>query len=1281
MRTLFLIMIWLFVASTVQADTQPDVRVLANDFVLPGKLQRLQSWASEAGMRLDSRNISRERELSDDLLSAGLLILDTPRPNDLAQMQAFLGERLKDARTPWIRVGGGAPAFGNLPPPMAYAMIGYYANGGEANLRQFLSYWKALKAGQDVSQMPPPKPLPATGMYHPDAPELFSDVNAYLAWGSKRWPEGAPRVGFVIHSGAIADAELGMLDGLIKLSEAHGQAPVLFWFDAQNPHGLTEIVKPANVQVLINLTHMQNAAARQAEFLDLNIPVLQTFGERSTDIQGWRESTSGIAMHAVAPLLGVPESWGMSDPLVISAVEKGEPVLIPEQAEALMRKVNRLVRLQTLPVGQKRLALLFWNHPDGEKNISASHLNVPRSLATLSARLAEAGYKVPVSNEAQLTETAQRLLGGYYRPETLDALLKDDLAVGVPLEAYQRWLGKLPESVRNELTARWGDPSKHWAIRTLSGKPQFIIPRAKLGSLTLMSQPPRAGRPGEAYHDSKVPPDHIYLAAYLLLHDLADALIHFGTHGTQEWLPGKDRGLSVNDYSFLAMADLPVFYPYIQDNIGEAIQARRRGRAVTVSHQTPPFAPAGLYDELRDLHDLIHQYQQLEEGAVQQQTAIKIIEFSQASGLLEDLQLDAATAKADFDTFFARLHDHLHALATDNLPLGLHTFGEPSRPEHRLSTVLQQLGEPYLKAVAEASGKVYEAEPVAMDFAELKKTEAYSLLDRYVLQAYSLDELPGAGLREQLEKARGYELNLARTGEIEALLAGLAGGFVAPGSGGDPVRNPQVPSGRNIYAFEADKLPTRAAYEAGEQALQQLIDSYKAEHEGQAPRKLAFSLWSSEAMRHFGILESQVLHAMGLRPVWDEGGRVRALAIIPRTELGRPRIDVVIQATSVYRDQFDGFMRLLAEAVERLEQLDEADNPIAANSKAVQGRLQEQGMAAEQAKRLASVRIFSNEPGDYGSGVTDLTLDSTQWEDESALAEQYLSRLGSGYGSRGLVPEAAGAKLFGEQLKGVEAAVLARSSTVNGLLSTDHPFEYLGGLSLVIRHLDGSSPALYIADLRTNTPRMEGAAQFLSNELRSRYLNPQWIGAMQKEGYAGTLELLNIVNNVWGWQAMDRSMVRADQWQALHQTYVMDQRNLGLNEWFEANNPSAQAQLVERMLEAIRKGYWDADEQTRKELTERWQELDEQGATSGTQPVTREFIEQSAAGFGLTGAAPAEADGDNAGAGETVSGQVLQEVTQESAAPTPQWQIWLGFALLSLCLLYGGWRQVRSQRV
>jgi cobaltochelatase CobN len=1293
MDKFFLALICWLSSALALADGRSDIRIVHNDFVLPAKVQRLQSWAQEQGLRLDSRVVGAT-EFSADWLDAGLLILDTPRPNDVAQVQGVVGQALEASKQPWIRVGGGPPAFGNLPPPVAFSLIGYYANGGASNLKNMLQYWQLFTARGDLSGVPSAQPLPASGVYHPGAPGVFSSVADYLAWGAQRWPENAPRVGFAIHRGAIADAELGLLDELIQRSEGHGQVPVVFWFDEQNPQGLSAVLKPADAVALVNLTHMQNAGARQAEFSQLNIPLLHALGERSKDAASWRQDASGIALQAVAPLLGVGESWGISDPIVISAMHQGAPQLIPEQVEALLSKLDRLAQLKRLPARDKRLSLLFWNHPDGEKNIAASHLNVPRSLAVLTQRLAAAGYQVPPRSEAQLLELAQRLLGGYYHPQTLDQLLADDLAATLPLATYQHWLGTLPKDQQAQLLKRWGDPATHWALREVDGRAQFVLPRAELGHLLLLPQPPRAGRPGEAYHDSQLAPDHLYLAAYLWLQARSDALIHFGTHGTQEWLPGKDRGLAVTDYPMLAVGAVPVFYPYIQDNIGEAIQARRRGRAVTISHQTPAFAPAGLYAELSDLHELIHQYQQLEDGAVRQRTAGQIVSAAHSAGLLGDLGWDEPRANAQFAEFFAKLHDHLHQLASANLPLGLHTFGEPAQAEHRLSTVLQQLGQPYLQALADSHGQALSAEPLAMDLAELQHTEAYQLLERYVLKGASLEQVSNAPLREWLEKARGFERNLREPGEIEALLNGLSGGFVAPGPGGDPVRNPQVPSGRNLYAFEADKLPTRAAYDAGAEALQQLLSDYQAEHGGALPSKLAFSLWSSEAMRHLGIVESQVLHALGLRPRWDEGGRLRALEIIPRAELGRPRIDVVLQATGVYRDQFDGFLRLLAEAIERISQLDEPDNAIAHNSQTVQAQLLKQGLDAQQATALARLRIFSNEPGDYASGVPQQALDSTSWDDDSVLAEQYLARLGSAYGSQGLVPAAAPAQLFAAQLKGVQAAVLSRSSELNGLLSTDHPFEFLGGLSLAVRHLDGHSPALYIADLRQSAPRMANAEQFLADELRSRYLNPQWLKAMQQEGYAGTLELLNIVNNLWGWQAMDRNMVRAEQWQAIHQSYVQDRHQLGLNQWFSEHNPTAQAQLVERMLEAIRKGYWDADQRTQQELVERWQALAEQGASTTDKAVTQAYIQQLAAGFGLSqGPAPDAAStqanaqsnaqdspASAAGAAQRVSGQVLAEVTPPAEQPTPPWQLWLGLIALLACLLGGGWQQVRKQR-
>ncbi len=1294
MKTLLINWLWFGLITTAFAAPQESafkVRVLTNAFVLPGKFDPIKAWAHAAHIDLEHITVPPDSDSPEQWIhDVDLLILDTPRPADAQFMHTRIGTHLKASTMPWLQIGGGSPAYGNMEPAVAQQLIGYYANGGELNLRYLFAFLHNRHIGLTTSSVPSPIALPQHGFYHPDAPALFSDVSTYLAWGEKRWSLKAPRVAFAISRGVIADHQLSLINALIRRSESRGQLPVVFWYDAEDPNALQKLLQPAGIDVLVNLQHMQNGSARKAEFLAMNIPVIPALIWREGDIDAWLRAKSGVSSRSITPLLVIPETWGMSDPIVIGAIENGQPVAMDQQVEALLSKADRLALLRHKAVNEKKLAVLFWNHPQGEKNIAASNLNVPRSLQRLTQALHDAGYDISPIDEKRLIESGQRLLAGYYRPDTLDQLLKDDLAEAFPLSRFMAWYDKLPDHIREQLQTRWGAPAKHWALRTVDGKLQFVIPRLKSGNLLIMPQPPRAGRPGESYHDTKVPPDFLYLAAYQFLREgfEADALIHFGTHGTQEWLPGKSNGLAGDDYPMLSVGDLPVFYPYIQDNIGEALQAKRRGRAVIISHQTPSFAPAGLYDELRDLHELIHQYQQLDQGAVKDTTASRITDTALNSHLQQDLNWKKAHISTDFPGFLEALHEHMHTLAQANTPLGLHTFGEPASAELRLFTVLQQLGKPYLHALA-PNATHDEIEPLADDLNGVKASLAYQTLQRYLRDGASLDEISSPSLRKHIEDAIEQDQRLAKPQEVEALLTGLAGGFVAPGPGGDPVRNPQVPSGRNLYGFEADKLPTRAAYEAGGVALDQLIEAYRAEHNGQAPTKLAFSLWSSEAMRHLGILEGEVLHALGLRPVWDAGGRVIRLDIIPLAELGRPRIDAVVQVTSVYRDQFDGFMRLLAQAIEQLAARDELDNPIARNSQAVSARLHRQGMDLATAERFSHIRMFSNEQGDYGTGVSQLAQASTQWDNEAVLAEQFLSRLQYGYGTTSWGEKVAGQNLFSEQLKGVQAAIMARSSELNGVLSTDHPFEFLGGLSSAVRHLDGASPSLYIADLRQKSPRTTSAAQYLASELRSRYLNPQWIKAMQAQGYAGTLEVLDSANNLWGWQATDSSMVRADQWQAMHDTFVTDQRELGLNIWFEQHNPTAQAQLIERMVEAIRKEYWSPDEQTRRELVERWEALTQAHGADKGEAMTRAFIEQMAAGFGIHNSltqavvqpvaqpTASEPDVTSSQQNEPVSGQVMSEVTPP--APTQYlWLSWLVATLLMTCIAYGTSQQIKT---
>lgn len=1278
----------------LSAQAAPVVQVLHNSFVSAEKFQRLQPLAREAGVHLEHLDVEHASaaDIRAAASGAALLVIDGPRPSDRNLVEQRVEEAEADTTRPRLTLGGGRPLWHNIPPQYGGVLAAHYAAGGEEGFRRFFALARALSDGTrpDPRLLEAVQRLPATGFYHPQAPQVFTTLDAYLAWHTSR-PDassGTGRVAFLTHPGNVADLLTRDIDELIARSEAAGMTPVVFWLDSAAADGLVGALQGGNIDALVNLTHMQNGAARSRDFLALDLPMIQTLRFREGEAADWPDAVSGVAARTTAVFLAGPEGWGVSDPTVLSAATNGVEDLLPEQAEALIGKLQHLVALRHTPPAEKKLALMFWNYPAGEKNLGASNLNVPRSIVSIQSALAAEGYDVgtPVS-EDEVIAAGQRLLGALYGSVSLDELLADNMAGLLPVVEYQRWLAGLPAQRRAQLR-ELGPAARHHAVREIDGRRYFVIPRWQLGKLLVMPQMPRSAHGHGGYHDTAAAPDHLYMAAYVYLRrqQNSHALIHLGTHGTQEWLPGKDRGLSAHDYPWLAVDDVPVFYPYIQDNVGEAIQAKRRGRAVTISHQTPPFAPAGLYDTLRDIHHLIHEYEQLDEGMVRERVADDIRQAAIAADLHADLGWSAEAAEADSPAFLQAVHDQLHELARVAMPLGLHTFGVAADDGHRISTIVQQLGEPFYATLG-----IEEEELFVADFSTLQQNPAYTAV-QHMLDDEAAKSLPEA-VAAFTERARELDQRLRDTQENQALLAGLAGRFVKPGSGGDPVRNPEVESGRNLYAFEADKLPARAAYESAATAWAQLVEAFRAENAGEWPQKVAFSLWSSEAIRHLGVTEAQVLHALGLRPTWDAGGRVTALEIVPSAELGRPRSDVVVQVTGVYRDQFDHFMRLLDDALARLAELDKPGNPVAANNRRIAQTLQQSGMPAEQAAATARLRIFSNAPGEYGTGVPHLAMASTEWDDDAVLGQQFLQSSRYAYGGGQWGVAAGEANLLAEQLRGTQVAIMSRSSNVHGVLSTDHPFEFLGGLSAAVRHLDGKAPQLLISDLRSREVKTTGLARFLSDELRARYLNPQWIGAMQQEGYAGTLEVLNVTNNLFGWQAVNASTVRDDQWQALFDTYMNDTRELGTNEWFEQHNPTAQAQMLERMAEAIRKDYWDASEETRRALVERWQQLEDEFDVDTGAAVTRQFIADMAKGFGLS-AAPApdagspadtaeapeapESTPDAAQALESVQGQVLEAV--DAATPDDRQQRWV-LGLMLLLIFAGALWQAAGHRL
>ncbi len=623
---------------------------------------------------------------------------------------------------------------------------------------------------------------------------------------------------------------------------------------------------------------------------------------------------------------GGPEGWGMMDPLVLSVVENGAQLPLPGQVDALAGKAKALVSLRRKPAAEKQLALLFWNYPAGEKNLSASHLNVPASIQVITAKLAQAGYVVTAVGEQEMIAAGQAMLGALYGSVSLEDLLARDLAEAFPVRRYTHWLKSLAPA-RRHAYAHGGDPAAHWAVRTVDGEPCFIIPRLKRGKLVIMPQMPRGRTPSAHYHDTKAPPDHLYMAAYLYVREHADAIVHLGTHGTQEWLPGKDRGLAADDDPFLAVGDVPVFYPYIQDNVGEALQARRRGRAVTVSHQTPPFARQGCTTSCA----ISITWCTSTRSSTKARHAAKPAQHWRKRlfrPVWRPIWVGRRRMCAGISTVSC-LSCTTICMSWRARPCRWACTPSGRPPRRRIGL------QPSSSSWASRSTTLSAHRPTNCSQRISRHWNRRRLSGRFRTSAPCRNGsgrhrrwAPGCGcnsagkLAPFIARARALDSALAAPNEIEALLAGLEGRFVTARGGRDPCENLDVPCGRNLYAFEPDHLPTRAAIDAGREAFESIDPGFSRDHDGAWPEKLA-SACGVEAVRHLGVTEAQVLQCIRLAPCVGTQRRVRALEIISARELGRPRLDVVVQVTGVYRDQFDGFMRLLADAIERIAALDE----------------------------------------------------------------------------------------------------------------------------------------------------------------------------------------------------------------------------------------------------------------------------------------------------------------------------------------------------------------------
>ncbi|MFP4049656.1 MAG: cobaltochelatase subunit CobN, partial [Desulfovermiculus sp.] len=997
----------------------------------------------------------------------------------------------------------------------------------------------------------PVRKRPQTGMYHPEADSTFTSFSAYHKWYMEEGPGETekPWLGLMLFSSSLIPGQRKAVDTLIQEVEKAGWNVAACFGrdeDALTSLLLDEERSPRVDCVLafsLKFYSAINEDVKQA-LQDLDVPVINAVNLYGQTIKKWRKDPKGIPPMNVVWTMANPEISGLIEPtpltgpVQVTEPETGREVtrsrVITDNLDRLLPRLRMWRKLQTMPNEDKKVAILYYNHSQGKQNIGASYLNVFRSLKRILQRMQDQGYQVATEDLPGEKELKDLLLKygrniGSWAPGELDKLLVGGKVIRLPVSRYKEWFSRLPSKFQSRVLEQWG-PVEESTIMIKEG--ELIIPGFRLGNVLLLPEPARGwgDEPMKLYHDPTLQPHHQYIAAYLWLkHEFeADAMIHLGTHATYEWLPGKQAGLSSSCPPEIMLTDIPNLYPYIVDDVGEGIQAKRRGRGVIIDHLTPPLRKGGLYQEYRRLYDLINGYNRSQ--AMQSQTAEAKLE--EIKTVTRKLGLDKDLGITTFDPqALEEIEHYLLELKGNLMPYGLHTFGRSPQGKALTDTV---------EAIA---GQNTDSSP--------------------------------AEIRTSLAESGNLE--------IERLLAGLEGRYIPAGEGNDPVRNPSaVPTGKNFYGFDPQKIPSRSAWKLGQKAARQMIDA-SLEENGTTPRKVAVVLWATETIRNEGVNESTILSLLGLKPTWDPSGRVTGTEVIPGRELDRPRIDVLINPSGLYRDLFPNKMRFLDRAVQKAAVQTDITNLLREHSARLKDRLIGQGMTEEKADRLSTVRIFSEKSGSYGTGVSEMTGASGLWESDQEIAEVYENRVGYAFG-QGMWGEPA-QEVFKDNLASVDTAVHSRSSNVYGTMDNDDMFQYLGGLSLAVRTESGQAPDTMITQQqKAGQVEVENAAKTIGRELRTRYLNPKWIEGMKKEDYAGAREMSKFVEYMWGWQVTTPQAVDKGKWKQTYEVYVQDKYGQDVKEFMNEANPWAYQSITARMLEAVRKGYWQAGNKVKKKL-------------------------------------------------------------------------------------------------
>ncbi|WP_167121224.1 cobaltochelatase subunit CobN [Amycolatopsis viridis] len=1087
-------------------------------------------------------------------------------------------------------------ALSTVPAGIAAEAHAYLAQGGPANLTQLHRFLSdtLLLTGDGFE---PPAEQPAWGVL-PRTPRRAVD-------------SGAPVVAILYYRAHHLSGNTRFVEALAEaVEDAGGQALPIYCASlrSREPAMMAELRKADALLVTVLAaggTRPAEAGAGGddeawdvAELAALDVPTLQALCLTS-DRATWADNDDGLSPLDAGNQMAVPEFDGrlITVPFSFKEIDDdGLPHYVPdpERAARVAGIALAHARLRHTPPPERRIVLMLSAYPTKHSRVgNAVGLDTPASAVELLRRMREQGYDLgdePFPG-VEPTGTGQPdgdalihalIAAGGQDPEWLTEEQLSGNPIRVPAARYREWFAALPEDLRADIEEHWGPPPGDLYVdRSSNPDGDIVLASLRAGNVVLMIQPPRGfgENPVAIYHNPDLPPSHHYLACYRWIEEEfgAHAVVHLGKHGSLEWLPGKNAGLSASCGPDAVLGNLPLIYPFLINDPGEGAQAKRRAHATIVDHLIPPMARAESYGDLARLEQLLDEHANIAAMDPAKLPAIRaqIWTLIQAAKLDHDLGVSERPHDAEFDDFLLHIDGWLCEVKDAQIRDGLHVLGAAPAGEARVNLVLAMLRAQQMwggqagavPGLRSALGLREGAPTSEVDSVEATARALVEAMEKRDWSPAAVAEVaPGPEVARVLAFAATEIVpRLAGTSaEIDAVLHALDGGYIAAGPSGSPLRGlvNVLPTGRNFYTVDPKAIPSRLAWETGQALAESLLRRYR-EDTGGWPRSVGLSVWGTSAMRTSGDDAAEVLALLGVQPVWDDASRrVTGLEPIPLAELGRPRIDVTVRISGFFRDAFPHVVDLLDDAVRLVASLDEPakDNFVRAHVQA--------DLTAHGNERRATTRIFGSKPGAYGAGILPL-LDSGNWRDDADLAEVYATWGGYAYG-RDLDGVEARPDMESAYRR-IEVAAKNTDTREHDIADSDDYFQYHGGMIAFTRALTGQAPASYVGDSTSpDSVRTRSLSEETARVFRARVVNPRWIAAMRKHGYKGAFELAATVDYLFGFDAT-AGVVQDWMYEKLSQSYVLDQQN---QEFLAQANPWALRGIIERLTEAADRGLW-----------------------------------------------------------------------------------------------------------